>query len=196
LQRGAELATRTQVTWQQVLARFFSGLRRSDYRLFPFNRKHLWRRIYLPSLGIPGPDHLILAIDTSGSISEKDLGQFLAELDRLRAQTECRLTVLECDAAVKRVHEVPAGATTVVPGAGQGARVRLLGGGGTNFRPVFDWVTQRMRSGKHHDALIYCTDGYGTFPPTAPTYPVVWVVSTGGKPEFPFGLAIRLKPDA
>ena len=82
--------------------RAVSGLRRSDYRLFPFSKKHLWRGIYLPSLGVPGPDRLVLAIDTSGSVSAADLGQFLGELDRLRAQTDCRLTLLQCDAAVTR----------------------------------------------------------------------------------------------
>jgi predicted metal-dependent peptidase len=190
LLREVELASKPQVTWQQLLARFMSGLRRSDYRLFPFNRKHLWRGIYLPSLGVPGPDHLVLAVDTSGSISAKDLGQFVAELDRLRALTECRLTVLHCDAAVQRVEEVPAGNAALFPGRG---RVRFAGGGGTDFRPVFDWVADQLRRGQARpDALIFCTDLCGTFPPKAPPYPVVWVV-TGPAAQVPFGLVIPLK---
>ena len=54
------------------------------------------------------------------------------------------------------------------------------GGGGTDFRPVFDWVAERCRRGEARpDALIYCTDGWGTFPPRAPDYPLVWGVTPG-----------------
>src|SRR5262249_30316833 len=51
LQREIDRATRSTVPWQTLLARFFSDIRRTDYRLFPFNKKHLWRGIYLPSAG-------------------------------------------------------------------------------------------------------------------------------------------------
>jgi predicted metal-dependent peptidase len=189
LQREVELSTRTEVSWQQLLARFMNGLRRTDYRLFPFNKKHLWRGIYLPSLGVPGPDHLVLAVDTSGSVSPAMLGQFMAELDRLRSMTECRMTLLHCDAAVQKVDEIGAGETSILPGQ----RTRLAGGGGTDFQPVFNWIAKKGRDGGRPDALIYCTDGYGTFPTKAPPYPVVWVVTASGTQQFPFGLVIRLK---
>src|SRR5205085_3179824 len=103
MQREIGRATRSVVPWQTLLARFFSDLRRTDYRMYPFNKKHLWRGIYLPSAGVPGPDHIVLAVDTSGSVSATELGQFVAELDRLRSFTDCRLTLLHCDAAIQRV---------------------------------------------------------------------------------------------
>jgi predicted metal-dependent peptidase len=192
LQREIGKASKPQVSWQTLLARFMSGLRRSDYRLCPFNKKHLWRGIYLPSLGIPGPDHLVLAVDTSGSVSPTELGQFVAELDRLRSLTECRLTLLHCDAAIQRIDEIPAGEATILPASG-GAGRRLCGGGGTDFRPVFDWVAKQGQP--RPDAVIYCTDGFGTFPPRVPAYPVVWVVTARGLPQFPFGMALRLKEE-
>lgn len=189
LTRGIDLATRTTVPWQALLARFFSDLRRSDYRMFPFNKKHLWRGIYLPSSGVPGPDHIVLAVDTSGSVRSSELGQFVAELDHLRALTDCRLTLLHCDAAIQRVDETTGRGTTVLP-AGR----KLAGGGGTDFRPVFDWVAQRGQQGEGRpDAVIYCTDGYGVFPPQAPDYPVVWVVTAAGAQQYPFGQVIRLE---
>jgi predicted metal-dependent peptidase len=70
---------------------------------------------------------------------------------------------------------------------------RLAGGGGTSFVPVFDWIARKVREGEAApDALIYCTDGHGTFPPRAPDYPVVWVVTRGSAARFPFGQVIRL----
>lgn len=38
-------AKNTQVDWTQLLVFFVTGLRRNDYRLFPFNKKHLWRHL-------------------------------------------------------------------------------------------------------------------------------------------------------
>ncbi|MCI0458308.1 MAG: VWA-like domain-containing protein [Gemmataceae bacterium] len=198
LEREAGLAARPQVSWRNSLARFVSGLRRSDYRLYPFNKKHLWRGIYLPSLGVPGPDRIVLAIDTSGSVSAEELGQFLAELDRLRALTDCRLTLLQCDAAVQRADEVGGREATVLPGWTGPGRYRLAGGGGTDFRPVFDWIAARAsRENGPPDALIYCTDGFGSFPPRALAYPVVWVLTAQGerKEKFPFGMVIRLEKE-
>lgn len=187
---GVTLATRTQVTWQQLLSRFFNGLRRSDYRLFPFSKKHLWRGIYLPSMGVPGPDHLICAVDTSGSISNEMLGQFFAELDKLRGMTECKLTVIQCDATVQNVREFDGHEPTLFQ---RGTGPTVYGRGGTSFIPVFDWVRDRMRKGTPPpDALIYCTDGFGTFPPKSPPYPLVWIATATATPTFPFGQVIRL----
>jgi predicted metal-dependent peptidase len=69
----------------------------------------------------------------------------------------------------------------------------MIGGGGTDFRPVFDWVAARRGNGPRPcDAVVYCTDGYGTFPPRPPAYPVAWVVTPGGLERFPFGEVVRL----
>ena len=44
------------------------------------------------------------------------------------------------------------------------------------------------------DALIYLTDGYGTFPNDEPPWPVLWIVTADGLPDesFPFGTVLRL----
>jgi predicted metal-dependent peptidase len=189
LQREFALATSRSVPWQDLLAQFFSDLRRTDYRTYPFNRKHLWRGIYLPSAGVPGPDHVVLAVDTSGSVSQRELGQFVTELDRLRGFTDCKLTLLHCDARVQKVDVTEGRDASVLP-----AGTALKGGGGTDFRPVFDWVRDQLAHGEAApDALIYCTDGYGTFPPQAPAYPVVWVVTARSAATFPWGRTIKLE---
>jgi predicted metal-dependent peptidase len=61
----------------------------------------------------------------------------VAELDRLRSFTDCRLTLLHCDAAVQRI-DVSVGRDTTV--LSPESKRRLAGGGGTNFVPVFEWV--------------------------------------------------------
>jgi predicted metal-dependent peptidase len=182
-------ATETTVRWEQYLARFFAGIRRTDYRLFPPNRKHVWRGLFLPAVGVPGPEHLVVAVDTSGSMSDGLLARILAELDRLRGVTECRLTLIQCDAAIQHVqHFEPYEPTPWETGAG--LRLRFRGRGGTDLRPPFDWVH------KHHsdptDALIYLTDGFGPMPAASPPLPVLWVMPRNGAVDPEFGSVVRI----
>lgn len=190
LQEELQAATKTSVPWAALLARFMTGIRRSDYRLFPPNRKHVWRGLYLPSVGVPGPEHLVVAIDTSGSMSAGDLARALGEINRLRAMTECRLTLIQCDATIQDVSEYDAFEEPAPPG---GRAWVARGRGGTDLRPVFDWIRKQAFGGMRLDALIYLTDGYGTFPERPPAYPVLWLATAGTGATFPFGHVIVLE---
>ncbi|CAK0762064.1 hypothetical protein CCP3SC15_2810001 [Gammaproteobacteria bacterium] len=63
----------------------------------------------------------------------------------------------------------------------------LQGGGGTSFLPVFDWLASRDRT---PDLLTYFTDAEGQFPPSEPSYPVLWLIK--GKASVPWGTRIQL----
>ena len=63
------------------------------------------------------------------------------------------------------------------------------GGGGTDFRPVFEAIE---KSGIIPDVLVYFTDGYGTFPDKEPSYPVIWASITPGY-AYPFGEVVDVK---
>lgn len=187
-----EAARRADLPWQVVLARFMSGLRRSNYRLWPPNKKHIWRDLYLPSLGEPGPTLLIVAIDTSGSMKDSEISEILAEIDSLRAIGQCRLIVLQCDAQVQRVDVYETYEEADFSRA-KGGRYRIHGRGGTDFRPVFDWILgEPPELDDRPDALIYCTDGHGRFPDQVPYFPVIWVAVGRNAPAFPFGDVIPL----
>ena len=51
-------------------------------------------------------------------------------------------------------------------------KVEISGGGGTDFRPVFDYVEELQKKGGMHElcGLLYFTDGLGTFPSKMPPY--------------------------
>jgi len=178
------------VPWRELLARFVSTVRRSDYRLFPPNKKHLWRGIYMPSIGVPGPEHLVIAIDTSGSMSSAQLAQILGEVNALRAGFECRVTLLQCDVHIQRTDAFDPWADIALPTTPQ----QVHGRGGTDLRPPFEWVEKQMREeGQVPDAIIYCTDGYGPYPDAPPRdVPVLWVLTSDGVADVPFGDSIRL----
>jgi predicted metal-dependent peptidase len=178
-----------KVSWQQLLARFFTGLRRDNYRSFPFNRKHLWRQIFLPSVGTPGPDHIVVAVDTSASMSADELSQALAEIDALRGTANCNLTLIQCDTEVKSVDQYDPWEMS----SRTFERLTFVGRGGTSLIPPFEWIiTNVLGKGRELDALVYITDGYGPVPLKAPVFPTLWLVPKEGFRAPPFGELIRI----
>lgn len=128
---------------------------------------------------------LVLAIDVSGSIDPRWIGQFLVEAERLRAQLPLTLRLMTCD---NRIHE-----DRMLWSLAR--QDESAGGGGTDFRPVFD----RIAHDATVDALIYCTDLSGTWPMRAPPFPVFWLVpwlgsagqaAQGQRPVPPFGTVL------
>ena len=165
--------------WRALLARFFAINQRDDYS---------WRRpsrregaAILPRLSSEGLE-VIAAIDTSGSISDEELREFVSELDALKGQVRAKVTLLACDNHVAEAApwEFEAWDAMQLPN-------EISGGGGTDFRPVFDWVETENRS---PNLLVYFTDAEGDFPKVPPNYPVVWLVK--GKGVVPWGERVQL----
>ena len=92
------------------------------------------------------------------------------------------------------VHEVHVGAITMclnhVAEFAQGEQFKMVskGGGGTDFRPPFEYVE---REGITPACLIYLTDGYGPFPQNPPPYPVLWAMTTDVVP--PWGEYVKVE---
>ncbi len=65
---------------------------------------------------------------------------------------------------------------------GENLDYEVSGGGGTDFRPVFEYIDQQIN---YPTLLLYFTDGMGTFPEAEPSYDVMWVMPE--EKEVPFG---------
>ena len=59
------IATQQKLDWRQLLRKLLNERIRSDWSTYPFSKKHLWRDIYLPSIGVESPGHIVFAVDTS-----------------------------------------------------------------------------------------------------------------------------------
>jgi predicted metal-dependent peptidase len=168
-----------QLPWRTLLAHYLSTLARDDYSYMRPSRRE--GDFILPSLRSHQLD-LVVALDTSGSIKQQEIDEFLAELDAIKGQLRARITFLPCDAALAR-----GGPWVYEPWEAFTCPQSLDGGGGTDFRPVFDWVeTQDVRP----DLLVYFTDADGDFPVREPNYPVLWLVK--GKHKVPWGRRVQL----
>lgn len=141
----------------------------------------MYRRIGFPARVNTCCELVVIAVDTSGSINQSTMDIFMAEAQGVFEQYRPkRVIVCQCDAAV---HE-----WTEIADMEELYGRKLLGGGGTDFVPVFDRVT---KEDEHPDLLVYLTDMYGSFPPVPPPYPVVWGSVSKGVPA-PFGEIVEV----
>lgn len=171
-----------KLDWREVLREFVSRQARNDYAWSPPNRRFVHAGLYLPGLRSEELGDVVLAVDTSGSIGQAELNRFANEAQAILDAYACDLTILYHDSQIQGVaHWTPADGPLVL---------NPEGGGGTDHRPVFDWIAQQ---GLAPACLVCLTDLETTFPTDAPPYPVLWAV-TGTRAGTPFGLCVAITP--
>ncbi|MBK9020912.1 MAG: hypothetical protein IPL72_13330 [Sulfuritalea sp.] len=183
LARLTDATLAPQVSWRAALAQYLSQAARDDYSWARPSRRsgESSGDALLPSLRSHSGD-IVVALDTSGSISDADLAAFIGELNALKGTLPVRISLLACDAAL-----APDAPWVCEPWQELRLPRRFEGGGDTSFAPVFDWIA---RAPAQPDALVYFTDAEGDFPKLAPAYPVLWLVK--GKAPVPWGRRIQL----
>ncbi len=184
LRRELDALLAPRVDWRSYLWRY---LVQTPTDFGAFDRRFVGDRMYLETL-YDETVRVYVCVDTSGSISRGDITIFVSEVQAiLRAYPHLQCDLFYADAALHDPISITPHSALPPP----------KGGGGTDFRPFFDYLDRHARP--HPLALaIYLTDGYGNFPARPPSVPVLWVVTPDGRDlrEFPFGEAIRLLPNA
>ncbi len=167
--------SQSRLDWPRILREAFPRRRRvvADYlrpnRRFPTRVGEIPGRRRRP----PRPV-LVVAIDTSGSMDASGLHRVTRELARLAPLA--KVTVVECDAAVRRVYRLGARPLTVV------------GGGDTDFGPAFEDAGALREA----DGLVYFTDGKGTMPDVPPDIPTLWAITHDQPFLADFGSIVRI----
>jgi len=168
-----------QLPWRMLLARYMTAVARDDYSYQRPSRRE--GEAILPTLK-SAQVNITVVLDTSGSIHDTEMQDFVTEIDAIKGQVRARLIMHACDAALCRngpwVYE-PWEAFSLPEG--------IYGRGGTRFTPVFEWLDQETLK---PDLLVYFTDARGEFPKTEPDYPVLWLVKGRGK--VPWGQRVQL----
>jgi predicted metal-dependent peptidase len=168
--------------WRTVLRDFVSATTPADYRWNPPNRRYVASGLYLPSVERTGLGTIVIGVDTSGSIGEEELEQFAGEISALADEAKPEaIYVVYCDAAVQASQQF---------GPSEPIDLEPKGGGGTDFRPVFQWVEANNIAPV---CLIYLTDLCCHSYPPIPEYPVLWV--TDSRRTAPFGETVHITAD-
>ena len=173
MERLAKKIKANDIDWRFELYNAVNRHMRNNYAFMPPNKKHIWRGIALPSLASDTLS-LCVAVDTSGSINDELLGAFLGEFKSIMTNFPAvQIELVIADAKVHGHYTFQGGEKMDFP---------LKGGGGTDYRPVFDYIEAELPM---TTMLLYFTDGDGWFPRIPPSYEVLWALSR--KAKVPFG---------
>ncbi len=132
----------------------------------------------------------VIAIDTSESCSGEVVQAFMNKTYNILKTSESfhdrvNIHIVQCDAAVQEDTKI----TSLDQLEHYLENYELKGFGGTDFRPVFDYVDGLIAKGEFSDlrGLIYFTDGEGVFPKRPPDYDTAFVFLDDGysDPEVP-----------
>jgi predicted metal-dependent peptidase len=130
---------------------FTKKIRRKENRRFSDN----------PGLKIKMRQHMLLAIDTSGSVSNDELTEFMNEIHHIY-KAGVDITIIQCDTTIKSIE----------PYKGE-HDLKVVGRGGTEFDPVIEYFNEHLRD---YTSLVYFTDGECSTRVT-PKGQTLWVIS-------------------
>ncbi len=120
----------------------------------------------------------VIAIDTSASTKDELVHRFLAKTYGILHQSggffqRANIYIIQCDAQIADVVHVasPEEFDEYL------AHMEVKGLGGTDFRPVFEYVDGLIDQGELQNmaGLVYFTDGQGTYPAVKPAYDAAFV---------------------
>jgi len=189
LDRELEGLMQPKVDWREVLREFVkatcSAKDTSSWRRV--NRRFLSAGIYMPTLIGEKVGHLVVGIDASGSVGDKELAECLSEVQGIAEEVSPEIVdLIYWDGAVA-AHETYTGATvsTIVQST------KPAGGGGTSPSCVSTYLKDKSIV---PECIIMLTDGYvGGDWGNEWTAPVLWVIVGGNDEVAPNGKTIHIR---
>ena len=118
-----------------------------------------------PGIKIKVRKHILVAVDTSGSVNREELKEFFQEIDHL-SRTGNDITVVQADAAISDIRPYT-----------KKMEIEIHGRGGTSFDPVVDYYVANKNK---YSCLIYFTDGEASAPENT-KQKILWVLSSRSK---------------
>ncbi len=174
----------SKIYWRELLRQYLTPLFGGTRKWLPPNRRYVYKKMYLPSIQKEKQLKIVIAVDTSGSTIGDVVKTFVSEVySILNSFGGYELRLIQCDMDINsdEIFDID---HPFIPDD-----FVLRGGGGTDFRPVFQLVEE---SGEPPELLLYLTDGYGTAPKDPPEYPTIWGVIEGGRMPCDWGKEIEI----
>lgn len=159
-----------KLPWNNILMNYMSAYAKDDYTWSKFN-KRFWPSWYLPGMQSEALNQITVAVDVSGSVSNEDLSEFMAEIryiwDYLKPKS---MRLMGFDTKIHDDLEFNEGDSV--------ADISLNGGGGTYVEPVISTVVEDMP-----EITIIFTDGQFGMPDMSKlATDLFWIIK--GNPDF------------
>lgn len=166
--------------WEGILQRFLNERIKKDYTLTRPN-KRFFPDFYLPTQNSEGLENIAIAVDTSGSVTDKQFAAFLAEIRYIHETMKLKkITVIGFDTSIRAVHDIYEGNSI--------DNIKFTGYGGTLIKPVIDWGIANKPT-----ILLIFTDGYfGTYEPTI-NFDLMWIIYNN--PRFTSNIGEKIQYD-
>jgi len=182
IERIVEDMINVKTPWHEILERFMSSKVKDGYSWQRPNRRFVGRGLYLPGVDYtPRMGEVVIAVDTSGSIGQDEIDMFNGHINRiLHSCLPEKVHVIYCDYDIQRVDEYTPDDLPIT--------AKAIGGGGTSFAPVFNWVDNYDGD---IEVVVYLTDGYGDQDSISTNQETVWL--TTANEQFQFGTVIKFE---
>jgi predicted metal-dependent peptidase len=182
ISRAIDELINPKLPWYEILQRFMSDLIKDDYSWSKPN-KRFFPTWYLPSQQSYTIGEVIVAIDTSGSVTQDELTEMLTEIESIRETFKPdKLTVIDCDSEIHNVYHIEKYDNIL--------ELEFHGNGGTDFQPVIDYCNN-----SNPEVLIYFTDLYADDVTNTGEYPILWICTSDNDHVQPVGETIYLRPN-
>lgn len=146
--------------------------------------ENTWVKRNRRNLPLPGIRKLnkkvVISIDTSGSISDKDIGRFFDQIEKI-VKDYSILTIIEWDVGVHKVYTYK---------KGDWKRVKIEGRGGTNIQCVYDHIKEKI---KDTTVVINFTDGEFNWDISHYNISTIWAFVNKSIDKAPFGKSLHIK---
>lgn len=134
LERLVKELSRPKITWRDKTRDWIDQNMTTDFSWARPNRRWLSQRIILPGVVPDALHHLVFLGDVSGSISKELHRAYLSEVaGALDEGIADKMSVVYFDTSVRHVDEFMRGDIVTS---------KVIAGGGTDYRPAFDWVRE------------------------------------------------------
>ena len=187
---GRDLAdlVEPKVDWREVLREFVKATCNakdtSSWRRV--NRRYLSSDIYMPSLIGERVGHLVIGIDTSGSVGNAELAEFLSEVQSIAKDVHPdKVDLIYWDGEVAGHEEYSASQVDSIIDS-----TKPAGGGGTDPTCVMEYMKEKAIK---PEAIIMLTDGYIGNWGDEWNAPILWTIVGNNRNYAPVGKTIHVK---
>lgn len=183
------LNSRPEISWSEVLRRTLGTIPVGKKKTSTRRDRRQPERLDLRGSLTEHIAELIVAIDISGSVSDKEIEKIMSEVFSIVRNYPHKITIVECDNDIRRTYEVK---------SMKDVKQKLNTRGGTKYSPVFRYIRENA---KRNSTLIYFTDGLGEaeLECIPVNFKTIWVL-TGKEQKLslrkPYGTVKRLSAKA
>ena len=167
-----------KLPWNRILQKHLHTFNKADYSYKKVNRR-FFPQYFLPSLHSQKLMNIAIAVDISGSVTDHDFKTFVSEThSMLRMMKPNKLNLIQFDTEIH--------SNDVIRSTNDLAKVKFVGRGGTDIRPVLQWANEVKPQ-----LLLVFTDGEFNFYGVDTAVKTIWLIHNNKKFNASFGKTIH-----